>query len=611
MSINKDKKPKISESGQAKYFIDAAESTPADQVYREIAKNSLEACEKMKKRNFKFQGEIKVGEDSTFPNKLTVVDNGIGMPKNKISDLIINLSETEEESDHGNKGVGTKISGFANNRDGMVYSSKRHDEEEGSRCRVYFNDNDHFAVQYSEEHNSCTIPLEKDELPELIQQYNSGTSLTLCGNSTEENTLNPPENYEEGSLLRKSRLGIHWLKAYYNTKFFKIPKYIKFLVQVKREERVNYERVYGHQYWLNHFADKSGVLHHDSANIYWWILSDRKGKRDSATDCQMKGQLGFINNDEIIDLSFDTPGVKNPLRNWGLPFSCGEVAVIIEPKGFKQDQYRTGLRKNRSPLKNFINIWKDFFIENQPSAISEYEASLAKEFAEKMADNDVFKREINKWLKDMTFIHAGGDMNAEKTLLRGHVTTTKGNHEGDFNGGEGSVDPGKTPKSNIGKNPLFAGLKDKKANNKARHGKMDAMPEVIIDKYRENDDEWVWYDYDSNKVYLNAKCPVIEWYAKDAYQQNKAFSLESHRENTKVVISRVLSTHIALTRYGSNNLSKEERRDTLGNDKSLSTLLLNPFLITKEVVLMSKYLKQQLAKVERQNTEVMNGHATA
>ena len=248
MSINKDKKPKLSESGQAKYFIDAAESTPADQVYREIAKNSLEACEKMKKRDFKFQGEIKVGEDPTFPNKLTIVDNGIGMPKNKISNLIINLSETEEESDHGNKGVGTKISGFANNRDGMVYSSKRHDEEEGSRCRVYFNDNDHFAVQHSEEHNSCTIPLEKDELPKLIQQYGSGTSLTLCGNSTEENTLNPPENYEEGSLLRKARLGIHWLKAYYNTKFFKIPKYIKFLVQVKREGRVNYEKVYGHQY---------------------------------------------------------------------------------------------------------------------------------------------------------------------------------------------------------------------------------------------------------------------------------------------------------------------------------------------------------------------------
>ena len=231
----------------------------------------------MKKINFNFEGEIKVGEDPTFPNKLTIVDNGIGMSKDKISDLIINLSETEEASEHGNKGVGTKISGFANNKDGMIYSSKRYGEEEGSRCRVYFNDNDLFAVEHSDEYNSCTIPLDKDELPELIQKYKSGTSLSLCGNSPDENTLMPPENYEEGSLLRKSRMGIHWLKAYYNTKFFRIPDYIKFMVEIKRESRSNYERVYGHEHWLNHFADKSGILYHDSADIHWWILSDTKG----------------------------------------------------------------------------------------------------------------------------------------------------------------------------------------------------------------------------------------------------------------------------------------------------------------------------------------------
>jgi len=60
----------------------------------------------------------------------------------------------------------------------MIYSSKRYDEEVGSRCRVYFNDNDLFAVEHSDEYNSCTIPLEKDELPDLIQTYNSGTSLS-------------------------------------------------------------------------------------------------------------------------------------------------------------------------------------------------------------------------------------------------------------------------------------------------------------------------------------------------------------------------------------------------------------------------------------------------
>ena len=73
MSVNKDKKPKLSEKGQAKYFIDAAESTPPDQIYREIAKNSLEACEKMKKLDPNFMGEIRVGEDLTFPGKLTIM----------------------------------------------------------------------------------------------------------------------------------------------------------------------------------------------------------------------------------------------------------------------------------------------------------------------------------------------------------------------------------------------------------------------------------------------------------------------------------------------------------------------------------------------------------
>ena len=126
-------------------------------------------------------------------------------------------------------------------------------------------------------------------------------------------------------------------------------------------------------------------MYHDSANIRWWILSDKKGKRNSAVDCVTNGQLGFINNDEMIELDFDTLGVKNPLRNWGLPFSCGDVAIIIEPKGFEQDQYRTGLRKKRAPLKNFKSIWKDFFMDNMPNEIREYEASLAKKFSENVS----------------------------------------------------------------------------------------------------------------------------------------------------------------------------------------------------------------------------------
>ena len=243
-------------------------------------------------------------------------------------------------------------------------------------------------------------------------------------------------------------------------------------------------------------------------------------------------------------------------------------------------------------------------MENMPREIKEYELGLARKFSEKMADDGEFLNNINKWLKEMNFLHEGGDVNAKKLPLQGHITTTKGNGSGNYNEGNGSVEPGKKPKSNIGKSPLYAGLKDKESPNKSLKGKINAMPEVILDSSKSDDDEWVWYEFDDHKVYLNAKCRMIDYYAKEAHRQNKTLNLDTHRANTIVVLRKVLSTHIALTRFGSNNLSEEDKREILENDKNLSVCLLNPFLITKEILLMSKNLKQQLAVFNKQGNGV-------
>ena len=39
------------------------------------------------------------------------------------------------------------------------------------------------------------------------------------------------------------------------------------------------------------------------------------------------------------------------------------------------------------------------------------------------------------------------------------------------------------------------------------------------------------------------------------------------------------------------------------NDKCLSVAILNPFLIVKEIVLMSKHLRQQLAEVMKHKSD--------
>jgi hypothetical protein len=88
-----------------------------------------------------------------------------------------------------------------------------------------------------------------------------------------------------------------------------------------------------------------------------------------------------------------------------------------------------------------------------------------------MANDTVLAKEISKWLKDMHFLQAMGDTNSQKLPLLGQISTTKGHLMGDFNGGGNSVEPGKKPKSNIGKSPLYAGLKDKQSNNKSMQGK--------------------------------------------------------------------------------------------------------------------------------------------
>ena len=199
-----------------------------------------------------------------------------------------------------------------------------------------------------------------------------------------------------------------------------------------------------------------------------------------------------------------------------------------------------------------------------------------------------------------------GNEYAEKLLLSGKIVPIKGHCQGTFNGGVGGVESGKQPKSIFGKSPLYAGLKNKNEKHKSMQGRADCTPEVILDSSRENDGDWAWYDYDSNKAYLNTKCRMIGYYAREAQKQTQNKNLiETHINHTKLVLQRVLATHIAMTRFSSNNLSKEEKKETLENSRSLSVALQNPYLIIPEIVKMSQNIHKQLADMDKR--EMANG----
>tara|TARA_Y100000401_G_C8318697_1_gene224015 strand:- start:101 stop:1948 length:1848 start_codon:yes stop_codon:yes gene_type:complete len=599
MSIEKNKRPEVSKTGGTKFFKRSAGSVSACQIYRETVKNAFEAVIKMQKIDPSFKGKVIIKEDENLKNKISIHDNGIGMSKNKIADLIINIAETEEESEHGNYGIGSKIAGFANHRWGMIYTSKRYNEDIGSRCRVYFDETDRVGVQHSDEHNSCTVPVEKEDLPSLIKKYDHGTSLILGGNFEKDNTLTPPEDYEKSSLLKSSRMGTQWLKAYFNTKFFKIPKNISFTIEIKKKDGKRFETILGHEAMLKKFCSKNGTLKHPSANIHWWILNGvDKNIKNSNVDCMVNGHLATMLNDEILDIKFDGNNVKNPLRHWGLDFSYKEIAIIIEPIGFEMDHYRNGLVKNKTKIEDFMNIFKEYFMENMPEDIKKYEAELHDKFSKKMEDDSVFEETMRDLLNDFVFKTNIGNEKMKADNLYGGITTTKGNYEGSFFGTEGGTESGIDIKSTYGKDPLFAGLKNKKSKTKGKIGVANVLPKVELTS---NQDTWIRYNWDSNTIYIQEDCPVFKIYAEKAYKKNRSKSYELHLFNTKNVVKKTCQCIVSMTRYGDSrllNLTEEQRRERLIDEQAFIFPLLNVPMMLNEIVNASKNLQRQLNDYE-------------
>ena len=110
--------------------------------------------------------------------------------------------------------------------------------------------------------------------------------------------------------------------------------------------------------------------------------------------------------------------------------------------------------------------------------------------------------------------------------LYGGITTTKGNYEGSFFGTEGGTESGIDIKSTYGKDPLFAGLKNKKSKTKGKIGVANVLPKVELTS---NQDTWIRYNWDSNTIYIQEDCPVFKIYAEKAHKKNRS---KSEMKNT-------------------------------------------------------------------------------
>lgn len=606
MAVDKNALPELNKEGNRKYFDEAAENMNIDQMYREYIKNSIEACQRMKDIDPNFKGEIIVEEDKYFPGKLSIIDNGIGFKADTIVKLIKDISTTEEQSKDGNYGMGAKISAFANNRAGIIYTSLRHDEDEGSRCLNCLDEKDNYSVQHDDDYNSCRIPVPIGEMHPLIQKHGHGTQVTLLGQSMKENTMTPPEDYAEQSMLGKSRKdSVYWLLAYLNTKFFKVPDFITIKVILQRKDRDSFERCYGHDYYLKNYSRKKGYFRSENAGYHWWILQETDGtsnrdKRLSRSECVLNAQVAYMNRDEVMEIEWNQRGKVAPHKLWGLHYSHQHVAIVVDLFNHKPNQYRTTLTQRRKDFNKIKNEIRDYFMENMPVELRELERELQEKHAQADAMNLINAKEMAKLLKGFTLEDQTGLDHMDNMNLQGgaHLRDGASNPEPVVNTTPGPI-PGPLPGTKI----ITAGLSDPSGKKRAKKATTpNPMPKVewVDESIQES---WVSYDWSEHEVRLRKDSPWLKKIADWASKKSGTILPEASHEYAKNVFNEEVSNRIAFIRFSDVGYSEEEKKVLLG-DESLTAVLLDPLGLPAKVVEKSKNLMKSQFEMEKAKEEV-------
>ena len=607
MSRNEDRIAGVDINNLARFYEIMASTMSSDQIYRELIKNSLESGARMKARDPDFKGTILIGESPWHKNKLCVMDNCEGIPQDSILKLVGDLAATYKQSEHGNFGAGTKAAAFANHKHGILYHSLFIDDEgRGSGVRMYYNGK-HFAARKFPEYNSSILPMNREDFPDLIQQAGHGNCTTLLGNDEEENTMIPPPSYMDNSLLKMGRLdSIHWLAAYVNTKFFDIPDYMTIKVMIKREDRINYEKMKGHQHMLNlhSLPNHRNIVDFDNARIHWWLMSDDLGKRSSRNDCVLNGQLAIMHQKEIYDIDFNQKGNKNPLKSWGFTFSNRKVVLVVEFKEMQAGLQRTTIyNKDRVEYTKLLPDLRELFRENMPQVLADHEAQLQQDYSKKLLDNEGLAKRVSRYLKNLFAMESEtGTENIEEVIdVRGRETRIPVP-------GPKPPKPRPTPPlpgPHFGPDPIEIGLKNLEGKKRARKADPNPLPKFELRSDDSVDD--IEYDYDNNKCYLRKDCSLFKEYAEMSQSKAKNIQADVLHEITIKVVQDLLGPRIAIAR-NRKLFSEDQKRELLTDGNTLMMMVLSPFEVVDRVTEYTKHLDKRSRELDEERmTSSFNG----
>jgi hypothetical protein len=179
--------------------------------------------------------------------KAAFIDNGRGMSPTKLADYIGELFNGASEIDsQGNYNMGGRVATLPFNPLGVIWASWTEDDEEGAFIHIAYNEEKRVYEIVSQADNTSVVadddrigvPLPEWKHP-MIQKAGHGTVVILLGTTIEDNTVGAIERQDDGTFVYPNMRRPREDWQYYNTKFWKLPEWVKRLAFMWAEQKLD------------------------------------------------------------------------------------------------------------------------------------------------------------------------------------------------------------------------------------------------------------------------------------------------------------------------------------------------------------------------------------
>lgn len=328
-----------------------------NQYLRELVMNGIDA----KRTDSNLEILIDIDWDYYQLNgvyKMCISDNGKGLSALEIREFLNKMSSSSSTQDFmGNFGIGAKISTYPISKKGVIYKSWKDDK--GILGVIISENNDYGLEHLEKEDGSVTEILDlPDNAWKPLNIEKVGTSVTICGNSENENTFLPQN--------QKTTL---WILRYLNRKFLNLPEGVSIKVRYfsnsdsktwptsepkQLNNEIKWYTVHGSKYWLDKYSAKGkGTVSLSNGKMHWWIIDELN---DNGRAFDQKAHIAILHKGELYNYQEFALANRKTLNSLGIYAGADRIVMYFEPNPDKYNNFY--IQPSRSSIEiNGENPW--------------------------------------------------------------------------------------------------------------------------------------------------------------------------------------------------------------------------------------------------------------